>query len=136
VGAASSRDPFAVPPRRDSHRKKPNLLGCCTARPGEPAAGKRRLKMIRRTMTAIVALGFIVNALTPFATAAEAVRMSQEDLKLKLDDPDVVIVDVRSYTDWILSGDKIKGAQRENYRDFEGWATKYPKEKTIVLYCA
>ncbi len=92
--------------------------------------------MIRRTMTAIVALGFIVNALTPFATAAEAVRMSQEDLKLKLDDPDVVIVDVRSYTDWILSWDKIKGAQRENYRDFEGWATKYPKEKTIVLYCA
>ncbi len=92
--------------------------------------------MIRRTMTAVVVLGFIVNMLAPLATAAETVRMSQEDLKLKLDDPDVVIVDVRSYTDWILSWDKIKGAQRENYRDFEGWATKYPKEKTIVLYCA
>jgi rhodanese-related sulfurtransferase len=72
----------------------------------------------------------------PLATASEAARMSQDDLKLKLDDPNVAIVDVRSYTDWTLSREKIKGARRENYRDFEGWATKYPKEKTIVLYCA
>jgi rhodanese-related sulfurtransferase len=47
-----------------------------------------------------------------------------------------VVIDVRSYTDWLLSGDKIKGAVRENYRDFEGWSAKYSKDKTIVLYCA
>ena len=70
------------------------------------------------------------------AIAAEAPRIEKDDLKSKLGDPDVVIIDVRSYTDWLLGGDKIKGAVRENYRDFDGWEAKYPKDKTIVLYCA
>lgn len=62
--------------------------------------------------------------------------MGKDELKAKLEDPEVVLVDVRSYTDWLLSGDKIRGAVRENYRDFGGWYAKYPKDKTIVLYCA
>ena len=70
------------------------------------------------------------------ALAAEAARMDKDELKAKLGDPDVVIIDVRSHTDWLFSGDKIKGALRENYRDFEGWYANYPKDKTIVLYCA
>jgi rhodanese-related sulfurtransferase len=70
------------------------------------------------------------------ALAAEAARMDKDELKAKLGNPDVVIIDVRSHTDWLFSGDKIKGALRENYRDFEGWYAKYPKDKTIVLYCA
>jgi rhodanese-related sulfurtransferase len=70
------------------------------------------------------------------AASAEAVRMSQEELKSRLGEPALLIIDVRSYTDWFLSREKIKGAERENYRDFEGWAAKYPKDKTIVLYCA
>jgi predicted sulfurtransferase len=70
------------------------------------------------------------------AMGAEAPRMGKDELKTKLENSDVVIIDVRSYTDWLLSGDKIKGAVRENYRDFEGWSARYPKDKTIVLYCA
>jgi predicted sulfurtransferase len=70
------------------------------------------------------------------ALAAEAARMGKDELRARLGDANVVIVDVRSYTDWLISGDKIKGAARENYRDFEGWYAKYPKGKTIVLYCA
>ena len=70
------------------------------------------------------------------ALAAEAPRMEKEELKANLGNSEMVIIDVRSYTDWLLSGDKIKGAVRENYRDFEGWYAKYPKDKTIVLYCA
>jgi hypothetical protein len=68
--------------------------------------------------------------------AAEAPRMDKDELKVNLDHPNVAVIDVRSYTDWLLSGDKIRGAVRENYRDFEGWYAKYPKDKTIVLYCA
>lgn len=68
--------------------------------------------------------------------ATEAPRIERDELKAKLGNPEVVIIDVRSYTDWLLSGDKIKGAVRENYRDFDGWEAKYPKDKTIVLYCA
>jgi len=25
---------------------------------------------------------------------------------------------------------------REDYRDFDDWSAKYPKDKTVVLYCA
>jgi rhodanese-related sulfurtransferase len=73
---------------------------------------------------------------TTEALAAEAARMDKDELRAKLGDSDVVIIDVRSHTDWLFSGDKIKGALRENYRDFEGWYANYPKDKTIVLYCA
>jgi len=68
--------------------------------------------------------------------AAEAPHMEKDELKAKLGNPEVVVIDVRSYTDWLLSGDKIKGAVRENYRDFDGRETKFPKDKTLVLYCA
>ena len=70
------------------------------------------------------------------ALAADAPRMEKDQLKASFGNPGVVIIDVRSYTDWIFSNDKIKGAVRENYRDFEEWSAKYPKDKTIVLYCA
>ncbi len=73
---------------------------------------------------------------TDGAMAAEALRMETNELKVDLGNPEVVVIDVRSYTDWLLSGDKIKGAVRENYRDFGEWYAKYPKDKTIVLYCA
>lgn len=92
--------------------------------------------MKNRTLEAIAAIGFVLIILAPLVTASEAGRISQDDLKLKLGDPDVVIVDVRSYTDWTLSREKIKGAEREDYRNFNGWASKYPKDRTIVLYCA
>ena len=70
------------------------------------------------------------------ALTAEAPRMEKDELKTKLGNPEMVVIDVRSYTDWLLSGDKIKGAARENYRDFDGWSAKYPKDKAVVLYCA
>lgn len=84
---------------------------------------------------ALSLLAFSSFALTG-AFAAEAPRIEKDDLKSKLGDPAVVIIDVRSYTDWLLGGDKVKGAVRENYRDFDGWQAKYPKDKTLVLYCA
>lgn len=49
---------------------------------------------------------------------------------------DLVILDVRSGRDWSASEVKITGAVRANGDDFDNWANSYPKEKTIVLYCA
>jgi predicted sulfurtransferase len=85
-------------------------------------------------LLALLAVGSVFSA--DGVMAAEAPRMDQDELKAHLDNPKVVVIDVRAYTDWLLSGDKISGAVRENYRDFEGWYAKYPKDKTIVLYCA
>jgi len=87
--------------------------------------------------TAWVALMLVLCAgLASPALAADAPRMEKDQLKASLGNPGVVIIDVRSYTDWLFTSDKIKGAVRENYRDFEEWSAKYPKDKTIVLYCA
>jgi hypothetical protein len=78
----------------------------------------------------------IVSMLTPFLAAEEVPRMTKEELRSLLDDPDVVILDVRTGGDWKGSEKKIKGAIRENPKGFESWAHKYPKDRTLVLYCA
>ena len=85
----------------------------------------------------ILALGLaIVSMLAPFAAADEVPRMTKEQLKALLNDPDLVILDVRTSRDWKGSEKKIKGAIRINPKGFESWAHKYPKDKTLVLYCA
>ncbi|NIQ37628.1 MAG: hypothetical protein GTN81_03440 [Proteobacteria bacterium] len=68
------------------------------------------------------------------AMATEASRMSKEDLKAMLGDPDLVIVDVHLGRDWEESTRKIEGAIRENPKEIESWADKYSQDKTIVLY--
>jgi len=40
--------------------------------------------------------------------AAEAPRMEKDELKAKLGNPEVVVIDVRSYTDWLLSGTRLR----------------------------
>lgn len=62
--------------------------------------------------------------------------MSQEKLLNQLDSDAVIIIDVRTGGDWEDSDIKIKGAIRENPKKLESWIGKYPKDKTLVLYCA
>jgi rhodanese-related sulfurtransferase len=87
----------------------------------------------------ILAAGLVLALIGMSAVAAmatEASRMSKEDLKAMLGDPDLVILDVRLGRDWGESERTITDAIRENPKEFESWADKYSKDKTIVLYCA
>jgi rhodanese-related sulfurtransferase len=85
----------------------------------------------------ILILGVVIlGMLAPFVVAEEAPRITKDELKASLNDPDVVILDVRTNNDWDRSGRKIKGAVRENPKRFKSWAHKYSKDKTIVLYCS
>ena len=68
--------------------------------------------------------------------AAEVSRISKEELRPMLGNADVVIVDVRLSGDLSDSDSKIKGAVHEDPRNVEAWMDKYPKDKTLVLYCA
>jgi predicted sulfurtransferase len=68
--------------------------------------------------------------------AAEVSKITKDDLKAMLDNPDVVILDVRTGKDWSASEFKIKGAVRANPREFNSWADTYPKDKKLVFYCA
>jgi rhodanese-related sulfurtransferase len=84
----------------------------------------------------LAALFAVVSYPSTGGLAAEAPRMEKEQLKAQLGNPDVVVLDVRAFTDWVMTKEKIKGAVRENPRNVEDWSGKYAKDKTIVLYCA
>lgn len=62
-------------------------------------------------------------------------RISKEELKANLDNKSYVIIDVRTPKDYGNSDHKIVGARRENPMDVRYWPN-YPKDKTLVLYCA
>jgi rhodanese-related sulfurtransferase len=68
--------------------------------------------------------------------ADDAHKMTKEQLLPLLGKSDVVVIDVRTNYYWDKSDVKIKGAVREEIIKFGSWMNKYPKDKTIVLYCA
>jgi rhodanese-related sulfurtransferase len=70
------------------------------------------------------------------ARADDAQMMTKDQLLPLLGKPDVIIIDVRTNYDWDNSNVKIKGAVHEEGMKFGSWMKKYPKDKTIVLYCA
>ncbi|MBW2095264.1 MAG: hypothetical protein JRI80_10270 [Deltaproteobacteria bacterium] len=69
-------------------------------------------------------------------SCASVPRMQKEALRKMLDNPDVIVVDVRQPRYRNKSGQRIKGAICEDPYNVEDWIRKYPKEKTIVFYCA
>ena len=62
--------------------------------------------------------------------------MSKETLKGKLNDSELIVVDVRTESAWEKCDSKITGARRENPEKVSRWMAGYPKEKTIVFYCS
>lgn len=80
---------------------------------------------------------FLPGAIATTATTADDVpKVTTQELKGQLGDPDVVIVDVRTEGSWKGSASKIKGAVREDPKNVQNWIKKYPKEKTLVFYCS
>jgi hypothetical protein len=66
----------------------------------------------------------------------EVPRITKEELKLLLGNPDVIILDVRIEGQWQIADGKIVRAIHEDPEKYESWANKYPKEKTLIFYCA
>ncbi|MDH4233181.1 MAG: rhodanese-like domain-containing protein [Nitrospirota bacterium] len=93
---------------------------------------RNRARVIALLLPAVL---LAVALLSP-ANALEAPRMPLEELKANLGNPGIIIIDVRAFTDWLLTSQKIKGAVRENPRQLDTWIGKYAKDQTIVLYCA
>ena len=83
----------------------------------------------------IVALSVAMLGVFAAATiASEVTRISVEELKAMLGNPDVIILDVDREGNWEDRDRKILGAVRENPKEIESWSHKYPKDKTLVLY--
>ena len=94
---------------------------------------RRRLLNFLASVCALAVLAM----LPPPTMTAEVSRIPKEELKALLGSPDLIILDVRAGFDWEDSAWKIPGAIREDpKKEVQSWADKYPKEKTLVLYCA
>jgi len=89
-----------------------------------------------RSIFAVTLISFLLYTGTGIALANGAPRISTEELRARLGDPDLIIVDARTSGSWEESKLKIQGAVREDPKDAKSWAEKFSKDKTIVLYCA
>ena len=88
------------------------------------------------TLVALIVGAAMVVLLAQPVAAGGAPKITAEELKAKLDDPDVIILDVRRAGHWKASDRKIAGAVREDpLDDVEGWGGNYAHDKTLVLYC-
>jgi hypothetical protein len=93
--------------------------------------------MKQRRLMGAVMIGLVLSwMLVTIAQTEEIPRMTKEELKGTLGSPEVIIIDVRANADWAGSKMKIKGAVRQDPRKVASWMDKYPKDKTIVFYCA
>ena len=77
----------------------------------------------------------LLAGLTVIVSASDVPKINKEELNAMLNNPDFIIIDVRRERDWKSSSMKIRGATWEDFLDVDIWAQKYPKNKTIVLYC-
>lgn len=87
---------------------------------------------MKRVLTFLIAL--MVLAASPLI-AASVPTMDKDELKSLLGSENLVILDVRTGKDWSTSEFKIKDALRVNNKDLSV-AMNYPKDNTVVLYCA
>jgi hypothetical protein len=79
----------------------------------------------------------LTGCLQNLALDAKVPRMTKEELKSLLGNPDVIVLDVRIAGEWKRDALKIQGAVREDpEKDYKTWASKYPKDKTLVFYCS
>jgi len=83
-----------------------------------------------------ILLSMLIALACGFARAEDTHTMTKEQVRAMLGKPDVIIIDVRSNYDWDESKVKIPGAVREEGMKFASWMNKYPKDKTLILYCA
>jgi len=87
----------------------------------------------------IMALGFLIltGCAEKWSIQLTVPKMTKEELKSLLGNPDVIIIDVRAEDDWKEAKWKIQGAVREDSeKDINTWVNKYPKDKTLIFYCS
>jgi rhodanese-related sulfurtransferase len=93
--------------------------------------------MINRPGWFLIGSLVMASLIVQVAIAQDSVsRMTKEELKARLDDSNLVIVDARSSRDWTTSDRKIKGAVRVEPRDASKLPDTYSKDQTLVFYCA
>jgi rhodanese-related sulfurtransferase len=90
---------------------------------------------MRKIMSWALVLAISLGLAIPCLAAPKVPLVSKQTLKSWLNDPDLLIIDVRLFS-YNSSKKKIKGAVRKDPFNVESWAGTLPKDKKIVLYCS
>lgn len=93
----------------------------------EKAHGLKRTLLIFFLVT-----GFLVFLSTQSFGQIKKITVNQ--LLESLDNPQLLILDLRTSESWQASDTKIKGAVRKNPKTFDSWANDLPKNKFLALY--
>lgn len=64
----------------------------------------------------------------------EVPRISKEEVRDLMVQPDVVLLDTRPEEEWRSGDFKLPGAVHENPLEFASWASKYSKEQMLIMY--
>jgi len=88
--------------------------------------------IMRAVLVGIISLSIMMPTAT--AWSQEVPRITKERVMEIMNQPEVVVIDVRTEGQWKTAEAKVKGADRQNPMDFA--ANRYPKNQTLVLYCA
>ncbi len=80
-------------------------------------------------------ISLVIGLYPATALCADVPMITKEELKAMLDNPNLVIFDVRLGSDYFGSDSKIKGAGRPDYGVKKIVPPEY-SDKTIVIYCA
>jgi rhodanese-related sulfurtransferase len=92
-------------------------------------------KILKKVMGSFFVIGMLLGTVGGTLAGSTGV-ITKEELNGLLDDPNVIILDVRTGRDWKSSEFKIKGALRANPSKFDSWIAQHEKEKRYVIYCA
>jgi len=91
----------------------------------------------RFSLFLVVPIAFLLLLVSALSAVADQVpRVSTDELKSRLGEAGLFVLDVRSPHDWADSDQKIKGAERVSPAEVDQWASQYSKGDTIILYCA
>ncbi|HEA69523.1 MAG TPA: hypothetical protein ENI07_22335 [Desulfobacterales bacterium] len=87
-------------------------------------------------LSIVLVSAFVGLIISPGFAAEDDIRISKAKVEKLIDNPDVIILDVRHTQHWQNSKYKIKGAVRRRPTLFDSWANEFPRNKVLVLYCA
>jgi hypothetical protein len=96
---------------------------------------KKAFHTIGSTLVIMILLGITKPVILEAGSGNDIPRISVDDAKQLMDDPNVVIIDVRTQKTWWSSTTKISGAVRENPSKVSEWMGKYSKTQTLLFYC-
>ena len=80
----------------------------------------------------LLSIGF--SAILSANAFGQVKKITINQLLESLDEPQLLILDVRTTGSWQDSDKKIKGAVRKNPETFGSWANDLPKDKFLALY--